>query len=1321
MDVPSPEPPRSSQRGGTPPPFWEPPEVDAIAGLFPGFEIVRLLGRGGMGAVYEATQKSLRRKVAIKILPEGAGEEDLRFAERFRNEAFAIARLSHPGIVNVFDAGETENGMLYYVMEFIDGRDLAHELATRERLEETEAVAIATRVAEALAFAHDHGIVHRDIKPANILLDRHHRIKVADFGLARLEGAEKSWLLTRTGTTMGTPDYIAPELRKAGQVADARSDLFSLGVMFYQMLTGELPRGMFKLPSECVPGLSEQWDVVICRALEPRPEDRYGSAAEMIRDLQPERKTEPVSDGTSAARKPQRFRLRVLAATAVLAGLAAAGLLWHFPYDGTGTTRESQPFDLAEFKRQMESADVETQWSLLKAKLDELNGSDVTLLRKEDDKSRGRITYLGINNNAQPLADIAPVAALPGVVSLFFHDVWVRDLSCLRGMKIEQLGIFQSHLTDLSPLESLPALWSLNLTNAKGVEDFSALGKLKLGVLFLNNNPRLTDISFVREMPVRLLNIRDTGVTDLSPLAGMTLEELDCNPDIPITAEWLLSMPKLAKINGEPVDKWRKKAGLPEAPVPADKVTDLMPLIDVKRDAMAGEWRMEDGRLVVSPSGEIPSEGFPRLELPYAPPAEYDFEVEFEVAGDGSGIYQILSAQDRAFSWTAGVKMANGWKAGFDRIGGQSILNRQDGSVMQPSDFLKAGRRQLMKVEVRADTLRGFLDGEPLVHWGKAAESFQLLDLAPRLVLRNPEHLGLAADNRAVTFHRISVREVSATNPVAPSSTPTGEIVWTDWLTRRLADPASFVGVDWKREPGGVTTGQVLAGTFVNPTRVRDIGVRARYELRDSNGIQISLRERGSGGRRELYVAHDNGSSLYIGRMLPSENEIQVVKLAEQVFPPRIAREGERVLEFRCEGTRLTATLDGTVKVTAEDATLAEGATAIVVSRGALLKGVEEGVLEGASASIPVSLPGDSGGLWTDAIQDWIRSRDLAGKERGLESLPDGGFRVVPKFLDIWFPIDLKADSVLDGSIRVRAKGGLIKLCQRTHGKRYGEETLPNCYQAELNADTIKISRIEGPTRTILPGCSYRIPGKIDPEREHELEFRAAGTELELWYDGETVLRTRDPDPVPGRLRIVADQGVVIQSLETRMERLAGESLAKPEPSAPPALSNVEDVTLRLRELAHSTLGLAADSDSIRSTVSGNTPVLPLIPNDVRNYAVRVSYRGQVQISLRNGPNGRYLYVLCQPHQTLFNKFRGQGTGGSEKVGATRSHPASFDPDQEHELLVVVTGGRFQAWMDDKWWGEGEDSELNEGGAQLMFLPGMSVTGAEVAVAAESE
>src|SRR5260221_8606488 len=206
---------------GKPAPAAPPPAPEEIAGKFPQFEILECLGRGGMGVVYKARQKSLNRLVAIKILaPER--ERDARFAERFAREAELLAKLSHTHIVTIHDFGET-GGLYFLVMEFVDGVNL-RDLMRDGKLEPKQALAIVPEICDALQFAHEHGIVHRDIKPENILLDRHGRVKVADFGLAKLIGASPDAEpgaaespaggdLTQAGQRKGTPRHQAPPQR----------------------------------------------------------------------------------------------------------------------------------------------------------------------------------------------------------------------------------------------------------------------------------------------------------------------------------------------------------------------------------------------------------------------------------------------------------------------------------------------------------------------------------------------------------------------------------------------------------------------------------------------------------------------------------------------------------------------------------------------------------------------------------------------------------------------------------------------------------------------------------------------------------------------------------------------------------------------------------------------------------------------------------------------------------------------------------------------------------------------------------------------------
>ena len=263
---------------------WQIPSPEELQADFPQYEIVGVLGRGGMGAVYKGWQKSLDRFVAIKILPPEVQDFDPNFAERFKHEAKAMARLSHPAICPVFDAGETPDGLLYFVMEFIDGGDLSQKIAAQGRFAPAEAVAIAGTICDALQFAHASGIVHRDIKPSNILLNQHGQWKVADFGLAKLLGQPNDDL-TLSDTSMGSAGFASPEALTDGAHVDHRADIYAVGVILYEMLTGRIPRGAFEMPSQFVPGLDPRFDAIVVKAMQPDRERRYGTAREMRADL----------------------------------------------------------------------------------------------------------------------------------------------------------------------------------------------------------------------------------------------------------------------------------------------------------------------------------------------------------------------------------------------------------------------------------------------------------------------------------------------------------------------------------------------------------------------------------------------------------------------------------------------------------------------------------------------------------------------------------------------------------------------------------------------------------------------------------------------------------------------------------------------------------------------------------------------------------------------------------------------------------------------------------------------------------------------------
>ncbi len=266
----------------------EPPSIAEVGAAFPQLEIVALVGQGGMGWVFQARQPKLNRLVALKLLPASLAERDAAFAGRFEREGQLLARLHHPNIVAVHDSGAA-GGFFYLLMEFVEGVNLRQAMRSA-RFTPAQALAIVPHICDALQFAHDEGVLHRDIKPENILLDGKGRVKLADFGIAKLigDGPDESHAphesqhanFTQSGTTLGTPSYMAPEQRDTPADVDHRADIYSLGVVFYELLTGELPVGKFALPSE-ISASDPRVDAIVRQALEKERERRQSSAGEV--------------------------------------------------------------------------------------------------------------------------------------------------------------------------------------------------------------------------------------------------------------------------------------------------------------------------------------------------------------------------------------------------------------------------------------------------------------------------------------------------------------------------------------------------------------------------------------------------------------------------------------------------------------------------------------------------------------------------------------------------------------------------------------------------------------------------------------------------------------------------------------------------------------------------------------------------------------------------------------------------------------------------------------------------------------------------------
>lgn len=330
----------------------EPPV--AAASRLGEFQILRELGRGGMGVVYEAEQLSLKRRVALKVLPPALGH-DARLKARFQREAEAAGKLRHPGIVPVISFGDLE-GTPFFAMELVEGRSLARVLADlREghdagvppagELRRRWAIGIAIAMAEALSYAHAEGIVHRDVKPGNILIDREGKPRLSDFGLAQDLGMEG---LTISGESLGSPRYMSPEQAfRRNLPVDQRTDIYSLGVTLYEMLTlrypyegatsveymNELSQGRVVLPRKLDAAIPAALECVLLRALAKEPEQRYADAAALADDLKAVLEGRTLAEGTKAllgrgTRKFSRHPLFWAGVAATLIVVATVGCHW---------------------------------------------------------------------------------------------------------------------------------------------------------------------------------------------------------------------------------------------------------------------------------------------------------------------------------------------------------------------------------------------------------------------------------------------------------------------------------------------------------------------------------------------------------------------------------------------------------------------------------------------------------------------------------------------------------------------------------------------------------------------------------------------------------------------------------------------------------------------------------------------------------------------------------------------------------------------------------------------------------------------------------
>ncbi|MFN0206371.1 MAG: protein kinase domain-containing protein [Planctomycetota bacterium] len=255
------------------------PPSDPLIGIhIGGCRVIERIGTGGMGVVYKGEQLSLGRIVAIKLLPEPL-RQDPQIRDRFQREISILSKLNHPNIVGILDGGLSDYGA-FFIMEFVDGVSL-RKILTGGGVSASEALRIIPQICEALDYSHGVGVIHRDIKPENILIDKNGRVRLLDFGLSRVAAQDVPSLLTRPTQVLGTFEYMAPEQREASRSVDHRADLYSLGVVIYEMLTNELPIGRFEPPSHKNIQVDVRLDEVVLRVLDKSPDRRYQRASDL--------------------------------------------------------------------------------------------------------------------------------------------------------------------------------------------------------------------------------------------------------------------------------------------------------------------------------------------------------------------------------------------------------------------------------------------------------------------------------------------------------------------------------------------------------------------------------------------------------------------------------------------------------------------------------------------------------------------------------------------------------------------------------------------------------------------------------------------------------------------------------------------------------------------------------------------------------------------------------------------------------------------------------------------------------------------------------
>ncbi len=722
------------------------------------YKLTQKLGEGGMGTVFKAYEEALKRDVAVKVLPPRFAA-DPEFAERFQREAQAIARINHPNIIQVHYIGQQEE-ILFFAMELVDGNSLEKLLQHCDRLDEREALEYIRQAALGLQDANEHGVLHRDIKPANLMLTKKGIVKVADFGLSKKisTSPELSAALTATQTVMGTPFYMSPEQARAREL-DFRADIYSLGATLYHLLAGQPPFtgetavdimvGVISNPPPPIRKVNAAVSPATARLLDKilakNPNDRQQSYAELIADI------DAILAGKISSAPDWRRRSMMAGAAALLATFA--GLLWSNYFNNQEAPLVSSQGTVAPPIVPEEDPDAAAKWeksidllSLIDVRKDKITG---TWKKEVDGLASDETTYAALKIPFQPPEEYDFRIQFTRQSG---SDYVKQTMS--RGGR--SFGWIMAAQNDVFGFANIDNLWAHENKTTKHQPIVFQNGKRYSSVVQVRNRglKAFVNGSLIAGWPTTYSDM-SLG-TDLDKLYNKALG-IETNE-----SSTVFHRVELVEISGEgkfhrPNDPAAKTAaaqrvapvfpkGEPDYPGRVASAINLLPLIDVERDKLAGDWHIEGGVLVSEKNG------LAQLAIPYRPPEEYDFLADFTREAGNEMVAQICSKSNRPFLLAMGVSQNT--ISGLEIFDGKTISASPTKRLFGP----QIGIRHSTVVQVRDDGVKAFLDGKLFTEWRGDYTTASLLDFYHK---GYAGRLGIASWEGRIRFHRLAAVEIS--------------------------------------------------------------------------------------------------------------------------------------------------------------------------------------------------------------------------------------------------------------------------------------------------------------------------------------------------------------------------------------------------------------------------------------------------------------------------------------------------------------------------------------------------------------------------------